>query len=91
MRELRRTDRAVEYVGKDVWRLLDEVDHQILAYLASNKKVRRSALDQYLKKSDSTVSNHLKKLVSMGVVQPNGNAHDPGRTYTLIYTDIITS
>ena len=91
MRELRRTDRAVEYVGKDVWRLLDEVDHQILAYLASNKKVRRSALDQYLKKSDSTVSNHLKKLVSMGVVQPNGNAHDPGRTYTLIYKDIITS
>ena len=91
MRDLRRTDRAVEYVGKDVWRQLDEVDHQILAYLASNKKVRRSALDQHLKKSDSTISNHLKKLVAMGVVQPNGNAHDPGRTYTLIYKDIITA
>lgn len=84
MRNLRRKDRAMESVGEDVWLQMDDVDREILAYLSSNAKVRRSELEQHTKKSDSTISAHIKKLVDMGIVKPNGNRHDPGRTYSIV-------
>ena len=86
MRNLRRKDRAVEYVGENVWRQMDSVDREILAYMASNIEASRSALAHHIKKSDGTITNHLRRLVSLGVVQPNGSRHDPGRTYS-IYKD----
>ena len=85
MRNLRRKDRALEYVGEDVWKKLDAIDHDILAYMASNIEVSRSVLAKHVKKSDPTITNRLRKLISMGVVQPNGNAHDPNRTYSIVY------
>ena len=87
MRNLRRKDRAVEYVGENVWRQMDTVDREILAYMASNIEASRSALAHHIKKSDGTITNHLRRLVSLGVVQPNGSRHDPGRTYSIIYKD----
>lgn len=87
MRNLRRKDRAVEYVGENVWRQMDSVDREILAYMASNIEASRSALAHHIKKSDGTITNHLRRLVSLGVVQPNGSRHDPGRTYSIIYKD----
>ena len=85
MRKLRRKDRAVEYVGEDIWMELDAVDREILAYMASNVKSSRSELAQHIMKSDGTVFGHLKKMITMGIVRPNGNAHDPNRTYSIIY------
>ena len=85
MRNLRRKDRALEYVGEDVWKQLDAVDRDILAYMSSNVEVSRSALAIYVKKSGATITNRLRKLISMGVVQPNGNMHDPSRTYSIVY------
>jgi ATP-dependent DNA helicase RecG len=85
MRNLRRKDRALEYVGEDIWKQLDTVDRDILAYMSSNIEVSRSALAIHVKKSGATITNRLRKLISMGVVQANGNAHDPTRTYSIVY------
>ena len=87
MRSLRRKDRAVEYVGEDVWKQLDSVDREILAFMASNAEVSRSALAKHIKKSGGTITNHLRELISLGVVQPNGNRHDPGLTYSIVYKE----
>ena len=87
MRNLRRKGRASEFIGEDLWAKLDDVDHEILAYLASNIKVRKSELVDHTKKSNSTISSHLKTLVDNGLVKPNGGLHDPGRTYSIITKD----
>jgi len=84
MRKLRRKDRALEYVGENVWNNLSSVDRDIIAYMASNKDVSRSELAHYLKKSDATISNHVKILINQGLVKPNGSVHDPGRTYSIV-------
>lgn len=87
MRNLRRKDRALEYVGEDMWKKLDVVDRKILAYMASNVEVSRNTLAQYIKKSGATITVHLRSLIAMGVVKPNGNPHDPGRTYSIVYKE----
>ena len=87
MRNLRRKDRALEYVGEDIWKQLDAVDRKILAYMSSNVQVSRNTLAQYLGKSGATITNHLRSLIVLGVVKPNGNPHDPGRTYSIVYKD----
>lgn len=87
MRNMRRKDRALEYVGENVWKQLDALDHDILAYMASNVEVSRSVLAKQIKKSSPTITNHLRKLITMGIVQPNGNVHDPTRTYSIVYKE----
>ena len=70
-----------------VWKQLSTIDREILAYMTSNKEVSRSELTHYLKKSDATVSNHIKLLINIGLVQPNGSVHDPGRTYSIMFKE----
>lgn len=84
MRNMRRNDRAFEYVGEETWRRLDQLDHDILAILASNKAVSKSSLAKHTKKSLPTMSIHLRKMIRLGVVRANGNLHDPGRTYSIV-------
>lgn len=87
MRNLRRKDRAVEYVGEDVWRQLDTLDREIMAFMASNVEVSRSVLERHVKKSGGTVTIHLRKLIKMGIVEANGSVHDPGRTYSIVFKE----
>lgn len=87
MRNLRRKDRALEYVGENIWKQLDAVDRKILAYMASNVEVSRSTLAHHVGKSGATITNHIRNLISLGVVEPNGNPHDPGRTYSIVYKE----
>jgi len=82
-----RYDGTKARTGEDLWAKLDDVDHEILAYLASNIKVRKSELVGHTRKSSSTISSHLKTLVDNGFVKPNGDLHDPGRTYSIITKD----
>lgn len=88
MRSLRRKDRAAEFIGEDVWHSLDALDREILAYMASNVRSSRGELALHVKKSNNTVAGHLKRLVEMGVVVPNGNRHDPGRTYSIVRKEV---
>lgn len=87
MRNLRRKGRALEYVGEGIWKQLETIDREILAYMASNVEVSRYALAQHVKKSDGTITNHLRKLMELNLVQPNGNAHDPKRSYSIVYKE----
>ena len=87
MRNLRRKDKAFEYVGEDVWTRLDNLDHEILAFMSSNVSVSRTALVAHTKKSLGTIGLHLKKLIKIGVVQANGSVHDPTRTYSIVYKE----
>ena len=84
MRNMRRNDRAVEYVGEQVWKQLDQLDHDILAILASNKAVSKNFLAKHTNKSLPTMSIHLRKMIGLGIVRANGNLHDPGRTYSIV-------
>lgn len=84
MRNMRRNDRAVEYVGEEIWKKLDQLDHYILAILASNKAVSKSSLAKHTNKSLPTMSIHLRKMIGLGVIRANGNLHDPGRTYSIV-------
>ncbi len=87
MRNMRRKDRALEYVGEKVWGRLDQLDHEILAILASNKSLSKSMLAQYTGRAMPTIGFHLRKMIELGVVRANGNLHDPGRTYSIVYKD----
>ena len=87
MRSLRRKGRALEFIGEEMWKQLDDVDHEILAYLASNTITKKNELVTHTKKSGSTISAHLKVLIENGFVRPNGGLHDPGRTYSIVAKD----
>ena len=88
MRSLRRKDRALEFIGEDLWAQLDKLDHDILAILASNTAVGTSTLATHTKKSIVTIGSHLKKMLIMGIVQANGGLHDPGRTYSIVRKEV---
>jgi len=85
MRNLRKTDWTVESIGEDLWNSLDETEHQILVFMSEKKAVTRLELQNHLFRSNSFVSKHLSRLIDMGIVRPNGNKHDPKRTYSIVY------
>ena len=88
MRNLRQTNRTIEYVGKEKWAILDEIDHQILVYMSNNAIVSRSELEDYTKRSNRTVTTRLNKMINMGVIKANGNSHDPKRSYSIVFKTI---
>lgn len=88
MRNLRQTNRTIEYVGEEKWAILDEIDHQILVYMSNNANVSRSELEDFTKRSNRTVTTRLNKMMNMGVIKANGNSHDPKRSYSIIFKTI---
>ena len=85
MRRLRQSDHAMSQVGKEIWDQLDELDRQILAFMASNIETSRSAISDHLNRSGSTITFRLNKLLDLGVIKSNGNSHDPKRSYSFVY------
>lgn len=85
MRRQRQRDRALGYVGKELWSRLDDLDRQILAYMTSNNSASRSELANHLDRANSTITFRLNKLIDLGLIKSNGNNHDPKRTYSFIY------
>lgn len=85
MRRQRQHDRALGYVGKEVWSRLGDLDRQILAFLASNSSASRFEIASHLEKSNSTITFRLNKLIEAGLIKSNGNNHDPKRSYSFIY------
>lgn len=84
MRNLRRKDRAAEFVGEDIWSALDENDRHILVYMSEKREVTRLALQTHLKRSNGYITRRLARLIDIGIVRANGNTHDPKRTYSII-------
>ena len=88
MRNLRQTNRTIEYVGEEKWAILDEIDHQILVYMSNNANVSKSELEDFTKRSNRTVTTRLNKMMNMGVIKANGNSHDPKRSYSIVFKTI---
>ena len=84
MRNLRRKDRAAEFVGEDIWSSLDESDRLMLVYMSEKREVTRLALQTHLKRSNGYITRRLARLIDIGIVRANGNTHDPKRTYSII-------
>ena len=85
MRNLRKTDRALDSVGDQIWSHLDEVERQILAYMSGRTVVSRIELQNYLGRSNTYVSKYLTHMMELGAIKANGQKNDPKRTYSIIH------
>jgi ATP-dependent DNA helicase RecG len=85
MRNMRRQDRAIGFVGEGVWAKLDDLDHNILTVMASRSVISRAELAKYTDRANRTITVRLNKLIERGIVKANGNSYDPKRTYSIVY------
>ena len=83
MRSIRMKDSAVKTIGADVWKQLDIIDRKIVVFISERKATSRAQLEIFTKKSGSTISKRLKKLIDMKIIQRNGSPTDPKQTYSL--------
>jgi len=83
VRKLRRQDRAVEAVGSEVWKNLDEVEREILALMGSHRQMTRAELANIIGKSAGTITSRLNQLINKGLIKRQGSRHDPKQTYVL--------
>lgn len=72
LRTTRQSDRAAENLGKDVWEGLDDLEKQILAYMAGKKQVKTSELVKHTGKSARTVGVRLNNLIELKIIKRNG-------------------
>ena len=85
MRSIRRKDKAIESVGEEVWKELDDLERQIVVFMASNVEVSRVQLEKHTGKSIQTIANRLRSLLKKGVIKSNGKKNDPKHTYSLVF------
>lgn len=83
MRTMRQSDRAASNLGGEVWDGLDDLEKQILAYMAGRNEVTRNELSKAMKKSNATISKRLNNLIERKIIIINGNKYDPTHTYSL--------
>lgn len=84
MRNIRRQDRIIEFIGEDQWKKFDVLDKRILVYMSNHKNASRSDLERYINRSSRTIGSRLRKMVSLNIIKPNGSSHDPKLTYSLL-------
>jgi ATP-dependent DNA helicase RecG len=84
MRTMRQSDRAASNLGEDVWEGLDDLEKQILAYMAGRKQVKTSELAEYAGKATRTISKRLNHLMDLEIIKRNGTKTDPNQSYELI-------
>lgn len=82
-RRMRREDKALKSIGEDVWNSLDDLEKDILVYLAGHRDVKTRDLAGALKFSHSTVYRRLKHLSALGVVTSYGINNSPVRSYNM--------
>ena len=87
MRKLRQQDYTQQQVGEDAWEHLDDLERQILVYMASNAVVTRMQLETHTGKAVRTLTKRLNRLLQLELIKSNGNSHDPKRSYSLVYKD----
>jgi ATP-dependent DNA helicase RecG len=85
MRSLRRQDSTKRQVGEDIWEQLDDLEKQILVYMANHKYVNRAELEEYTTRSGRTINARLNRMISMGIIKSNGTLFDPKRSYSIVY------
>lgn len=83
MRKMRQEGRMLQNIGADSWQQMDDVEHAILTYMMNKGPASRTDLAVYTGKSLGTISDRLKKLIEMGLVEAQGHRNSPNRTYTI--------
>ncbi len=84
IRKMRQDIHVTQSINKEKWEQLDEIERAIFSYLVNHGESNRATLSRYVGKSGTTVNNRLKHLMDLGLVEPNGKAFDPTRTYKAI-------
>lgn len=82
-RRMRRENAVSKNIGDDVWNALDDVERDILVYLAGHRDVKAKELSAILKLSRDTIRRRLSKLLKMGVVVTYGTHFSPTRVYNM--------
>ena len=67
-----------------VWEGLDDLEKQILAYMAGKRQVKTSELAKHTQKAPRTISVRLNHLLELNFIKRNGTKTDPKQTYELI-------
>ena len=88
MRNVRQKDHAMGQIGIETWSQLDDLEQQILVYMASNSVVSRASLEKHTKRSNRTITTRLNNMINLGIIKANGNSHDPKRSYSIVYKTI---
>lgn len=87
MRNVRQKDYAMGQIGDETWSQLDDLEQQILVYMASNAVVSRAELEDYTNRSNRTITTRLNRMLDMGIIKAHGSSHDPKRSYSMVYRD----
>lgn len=71
-------------VFNQCWERLGVLDRELVYYIANIEKCTPRLLTELTKKSRPTITNHLRKLLELGVIEENGTSHtDPTKYYTI--------
>ncbi|MBP5595654.1 MAG: putative DNA binding domain-containing protein [Pseudobutyrivibrio sp.] len=84
MRTMRQKDRTLDSIGKEMWNQLDNIEREILTYIAGNGQASRDDLVKFTGKSGSTITRRLRNLCEREIVALNGNKNDPGLRYVIV-------
>lgn len=84
MRTMRQSDRAVATLGEGMWAELDDLEKQILAYMAGRKHVKTAELVENTGKSTRTIGVRLNHLMELNIIKRNGAKNDPRQTYEML-------
>ena len=82
-RRLRRENSVTQAIGSDVWNALDDVERDILVYLAGHRDVKTRDLASALKCSRDTIERRLQRLLKNKSIVSYGPANSPRRIYNL--------
>lgn len=85
MRNIRREDKAIKSVGEEVWKELDDLERQIVVFMASNMEASRAQLEKLTGRSYRTVTIRLSNLLEKGIIKSNGKKNDPKHSYSLVF------
>ena len=84
MRTMRQSDRAAATLGENMWAELDDLEKQILAYMAGRKYVKNAELVEHTGKSTRTIGVRLNHLMDLEIIKRNGTRNDPNQTYEML-------
>lgn len=84
MRTMRQSDRIVANIGEAIWSELDDLEKQILAYMAGRRRVTTTELAKNTQKSNRTIGVRLNHLIELDIIKRNGTRNDPKQTYEIL-------
>ena len=83
MRTIKQRNHIEQIIDPSIWKQLDSLEKLILTYLSNKQEATRIELSKYTGKSPNTISNRIKKLISLDIIERNGTKYDPKQTFSI--------